>query len=93
MLPGLDVIVMITGKDRQVMVADLDTAERCASYQATTALATRTVEDANACTTLTLGMTPNGVFLCAALAEKILIMKYEPKTANFVMKKGGPRLC
>ena len=43
MLPGLDVIVMIMGKDRQVMVADLEAAERCASYQATTALATRTV--------------------------------------------------
>jgi len=35
-LPGLDVVVMIVGKERQVVVADLDAAERCATYQATT---------------------------------------------------------
>ncbi len=75
-----------TGKERQVAVIDITHLRRANSYSSPT-VAPQNVDAAFACTCFTLGSIGDGIFMCAALAEKIIILKWNPNIGNFQSRK------
>ena len=56
---------------------------RNANSYSTPSVSPRNVEQAFACTCFALGVIGDGLFMCAALADRILILKWNPNLGNF----------
>ena len=79
---------MKIGKERQVSVVDILHLRNANSYS-TPSVSPRNVEQAFACTCFALGVIGDGLFMCAALADRILILKWNPNLGNFSSRKVG----
>ena len=69
------------------MVADLKLIDQCAKCG--TILPLRQVAEASACTTLAVSKDGSDVLLCAALSERLLLMKYDRQITTFMAHKVG----
>ncbi len=78
----------ISGKERQVAVIDVAHLRHVTHVTTSPGNVTpRNVEQAYACTCLALGWIGDGLFMCAALADRILILKWNQNQANFSIRK------
>ncbi len=77
------------GKERQVAVVDVLPLRqwRPRGGAAPPGVAPTDVPDAFACTCLTLGWIGDGIFMCAALTERIMLLKWNPAAGNFSCRK------
>ena len=81
------------GADRQLTMVDLKALRTHVSQATHTAQSVTVtpmlVRDVTACTTFALHIFSDGVYVCVATAEKILIMKYNTSMGSFVIKRVG----
>ena len=79
-------LISVVDKERQIAVIDIRHLRHASNYSLPS-VSPRHVETAFACTCFSLGVIGDGLFMCAALADRILILKWNQNQANFSIRK------
>ena len=80
------------GKDREVVLLEKRSVEQClarssSSGQYKVSLHPKHIQGAINCTTLAVSTQSDGIYMCVATAEKVLLYKYNNRKEEFLLKK------
>ncbi|XP_033104985.1 citron Rho-interacting kinase-like [Anneissia japonica] len=85
----LGIALFICGKERNLCIAELANLMRAAEEASVseTTVPLKQISGIISCHIFSLGMLANGVYICAATPQKIIILKYNKGTSKFCIRK------